>query len=162
MIELEVEPATPKTPKTPALRNRLGLRGPMLGGLSAGVAAKSPSKRPRSPGVVAQSPAKRLKQQGQIKNFFKPFSCTRCDYKSTTSNRLKEHEAIHNPTTSFRGWTDSETAVAALNASVTSASLNASLLNQGFREEDNTDQTYSQEDLEYENTLRALEQEISK
>ena len=140
--------------------------------------------------VVAQSPAKRLKQQGQIKNFFKPFSCTRCDYKSstsaslkqhesihtekktfsctrcdyksTTSNRLKEHEAIHNPTTSFRGWTDSETAVAALNASVTSASLNASLLNQGFREEDNTDQTYSQEDLEYENTLRALEQEISK
>ena len=57
---------------------------------------------------------------------------------------------------------DSETAVAALNASVTSASLNASLLNQGFREEDNTDQTYSQEDLEYENTLRALEQEISK
>jgi len=52
--------------------------------------------------------------------------------------------------------------VAALNASVTSASLNASLLNQGFREEDNTDQTYSQEDLEYENTLRALEQEISK
>ena len=190
VIELEVEPATPKTPKTPALRNRLGLRGPMLGGLSAGVAAQSPSKRPRSPGVVAQSPAKRLKQQGQIKNFFKPFSCTRCDYKSstsaslkqhesihtekktfsctrcdyksTTSNRLKEHEAIHNPTTSFRGWTDSETAVAALNASVTSASLNASLLNQGFREEDNTDQTYSQEDLEYENTLRALEQEISK
>ena len=53
----------------------------MLGGLSAGVAAQSPSKRSRSPGVVAQSPAKRLKQQGQIKSFFKPFSCEQCDYK---------------------------------------------------------------------------------
>ena len=40
----------------------------MLGGLSAGVAAQSPSKRSRSPGVrvVAQSPAERLKQKGQI------------------------------------------------------------------------------------------------
>ena len=45
--------------------------------------------------VVAQSPAKRLKQQGQIKNFFKPFSCTRCDYKSSTSASLKQHESIH-------------------------------------------------------------------
>ena len=44
----------------------LGIRGPILGGLSAGVAAQSSSKRSRSPGVVAQSPAKRLKQQGQI------------------------------------------------------------------------------------------------
>ena len=42
-----------------------------------------------------------------------------------------------------------------------SASMNATLLNH-FREEDNTDQTYSQEDLEYENTLRALEQDILK
>ena len=38
----------------------------MLGGLSAGVAAQSPSKRSESPGVVAQSPAKGLKQQGEI------------------------------------------------------------------------------------------------
>ena len=94
-----------------------------------------------------QSPAKHLKQQGQIKHFCKPFSCaqcdyksttsaslrqhesihikenifscTRCDYKSTTSASLKEHEEIHNPTTSFRGWTDNEAAIAALNASVT-------------------------------------------
>ena len=66
MIELIVKPVTPKAPLTPAQRNRLGIRGPMLGGLSAGVAAQSPSKRSRSPGVVAQSPAKRLKQQGQI------------------------------------------------------------------------------------------------
>ena len=187
----------------------------MLGGPSAGVAAQSPSKRPRSPGAVAQSPAKRFKKQGQINNFFKPFSCAQCDYKSTTSASLrqhesihikertfscthcdykstssaslkeheaihikertfsckhcdykstssaslKEHEAIHNPTTSFRGWTDNEAAVAALNASVTTASLNATLLNQGFCEEEIDDQTYSQEDLEYENTLRALEQE---
>ena len=72
---------------------------------------------------------------------------------------MKEHEAIHNPTTSFRGWTDNEAAIAALNASVTTAWLNATLLNQGFREEEIDDQTYSQEDLEYENTLRALEQE---
>ena len=41
----------------------------MLGGLSAGVAAQSLSKRSRSPGV-AQSAAKRLKQQGQITSFF--------------------------------------------------------------------------------------------
>ena len=53
----------------------------MLGGLSAGVAAQSPSKRSRSPGVVAQSPAKRLKQQGQIKSFFKPFFYIQCDSK---------------------------------------------------------------------------------
>ena len=32
-------------------------------------------------------------------------------------------------------------------------------LNQGFHEEEIDDQTYSQEDLECENTLRALEQE---
>ena len=69
--------------------------GPMLGGLSAGAAGQSPSKRPRSPGVVAQSPAKRLKQQGQIKHFFKPFSCAQCDYKSTTSASLRQHESIH-------------------------------------------------------------------
>ena len=31
--------------------------------------------------------------------------------------------------------------------------------NQGFCEEDKNEQPYSQEDLEYENTLRALEQE---
>ena len=67
---------------------------------------------------------------------------------------LKEHEAIHNPTILFRGLT-------ALNGSVTSASMNATLLNH-FREEDNTDQTYNQEGLEYENTLRALEQDILK
>ena len=40
----------------------------MLGGLSAGVAARSPSKRSRSPGVVAQSPAKRLKQHRVFSN----------------------------------------------------------------------------------------------
>ena len=44
----------------------------------------------------------------------------------------------------------------ALNASVTTASLNATLLNQGFREEEIDDQTYSQEDLEYENTLKSI------
>ena len=48
----------------------LGIRGTMLGGLSAGVTAQSPSKRSRSPGVVALSPAKHLIQQGQIKSFF--------------------------------------------------------------------------------------------
>ena len=42
----------------------LGIRGLLLGGLSAGVAAQSPSRL--SPGVVAQLPAKRLKQEGQI------------------------------------------------------------------------------------------------
>ena len=68
---------------------------------------------------------------------------------------MKEYEAIHNPTTSFCGWTDSEAAVATLNASVTTASLNATLLNKGLCEEDKNDQTYSKEDLEYENTLRA-------
>ena len=100
-----------------------------------------------------------LRQHESIHIKEKTFSCTSCDYKSTTSASLKEHEAIHNPTTSFRGWTDNEAAIAALNASVTTASLNATLLNQGFREEEIDDQTYSQEDLEYENTLRALEQE---
>jgi len=63
MIELEVEPVTPKAPLTTAQCNCLGIRGPMLGGLSVGVAAQSPSKKPCS--VVFQSPAKRLKQQGQ-------------------------------------------------------------------------------------------------
>ena len=53
--------------------------------------------------------------------------------------------------------TDSETAVAALNSSVTSTSLNAILLNQGFCEDQKNDQTDSQENLEYEK--RALEQE---
>ena len=64
----------------------------MLGGLSAGVAAQSPSKRSRSPGVVAQSPAKRLKQQGQIKSFFKPFSCAQCDYKFLS---IEIHRLLH-------------------------------------------------------------------
>ena len=100
-----------------------------------------------------------LKEHEAIHIKERTFSCKHCDYKSTSSASLKEHEAIHNPTTSFRGWTDNEAAVAALNASVTTASLNATLLNQGFCEEEIDDQTYSQEDLEYENTLRALEQE---
>ena len=77
----------------------------------------------------------------------KTFSCTHCDYKSTTLASLKEHEAIHKPTTSFWGWTDSEAAVDTLNASVTTASLNATLSNQGFCEEDKNEQPYSQEDL---------------
>ena len=88
-----------------------------------------------------------LRQHESIHIKEKTFSCTRCDYKSTTSASLKEHEAIHNPTTSFRGWTDNEVAIAALNASVTTASLNATSLNQGFCKEDKNDQTYSQEDL---------------
>ena len=59
---------------------------------------------------------------------------------------LKEHEAIHNPTTLFHGC-DRKAAVAALNASVTT------LLNQGFCEEGKNDQTYCQEDLEYSMSL---------
>ena len=73
---------------------------------------------------------------------------------------MKEHEEIHNPTIIFRGLTDSGTAVAALNASVSSPSMNATLLNPGFCDDD--DQTSNHEDLEYENTQRALEQEIPK
>ena len=49
---------------------------------------------------------------------------------------MKEHEEIHNPTIIFRGLTDSGTAVAALNASVSSASMNATLMNPGFCEDD--------------------------
>ena len=70
------------------IEKSLGIRGPMLGGLSAGFAAQSPSKHSRSPGVVAQSPAKRLKQQGQIKSFFKPFSCAQCDYNFLSNSLL--------------------------------------------------------------------------
>ena len=77
---------------------------------------------------------------------------------------MKEHEEIHNPTIIFRGLTDSGTAVAALNASVSSASMNATLMNPGFCEDDDErmTKTHNQEDLEYENTQRALEQEIPK
>ena len=67
---------------------------------------------------------------------------------------MKEHEAIQNPTILFRGLT-------ALNGSVTSASMNVTVLNTGFCEDDKSDQTHNQEDLEYENThVRALEQEL--
>ena len=52
--------------------------------------------------------------------------------------------------------------VAGLNASVTSASMNATLLNPGFCEDDKSDQTHNQEDLEYHNTQRALEKELPK
>ena len=62
---------------------------------------------------------------------------------------MKEHEAIHNPTTSFCGWTDSEAALDTLNASVTTASLNATLSNQGFCDGDKNEQRFSQEDVEY-------------
>ena len=53
---------------------------------------------------------------------------------------MKEHEAIQNPTILFRGLT-------ALNGSVTSASMNATLLNTGFCEDDKSDQTHNQEDM---------------
>ena len=56
--------------------------------------------------------------------------------------------------------TDSKAAVSDLNACISHHCLTECyFLNQGFCEEDKNDQTYSQEDLEYENTLRALEQE---
>ena len=54
---------------------------------------------------------------------------------------MKEHEEIHNPTIIFRGLTDSGTAVAALNASVSSASMNATLLNPGFCKDDDDQMT---------------------
>ena len=69
---------------------------------------------------------------------------------------LKEHEAIYNPTTSFCGWIYSEAAVDTLNASVTTASLNATLSKQGFCEGEKNEQPYSQEHLEYGNPLRTL------
>ena len=75
---------------------------------------RTPMKRPRGDGGVAQSPAKRPRQQeDKNKNkiiFFKPSGAGQASTSKVTSPKSPD---------GFSGWTEEETAFAALNASLT-------------------------------------------